>query len=584
MQVRILMLFGLLFANGLLSERGLAQPDSQAQKDNAETQSPAQRWYGVLDAKVRHFRFAIELTQVDAAWEGKLVSLDEGASEFQLDGVELSDNGMRFAINATQAKFEGRLEDSQETVLGLWKQRGNELQMSFRRVDEFPVEELLARWEGELNAMFQKLKVAVRQLESGEVLFDSLTQKAGGFVASWEEDADQVVIKVPGVRGEFTGTYNSDRSELNGKWKQGFLSVDLLLRRVTDEPLVAEPAALRPQTPQAPFPYDVQEVSFENASAGIQLSGTLTLPQGESSLPGVVLISGSGPQDRNESILGHQPFWVIADHLSRHGVAVLRFDDRGVGQSQGDFAKAISTDFATDVQAAVAFLRMQPAIDSQRIGLCGHSEGGLIAPMVAAEDPDLAFVVLLAGPGVNGEQISLSQGELLLQAAGANPAEMKEQRELQEVFFEMAKREPPLSKEAFLSEAQKAIEPFLSETQADQAEALAQAAAQQVLSPWFRFFLTYEPGSSLEKLTCPVLALNGEKDLQVDPKLNLPAIRAALERGGLNDYQLNELPGLNHLFQACHTGAVSEYAEIEETFNSAALELITDWIKAHTAN
>ncbi|GAB5403245.1 MAG: alpha/beta fold hydrolase [Aureliella sp.] len=546
-----------------------------------EATAKQELWYGVLDADVRKFRFLVELNQSDGAWSGKLISLDEGRVELQLDSVSRSESQLAFDIKATSANYSANLDDSQLVATGKWKQRTANLELAFKRVEAAPREKLKNRWTGQIKVLFQKINVAVRELESGDVLFDSLSQKAGGFVAKKEVDGDKVKINVPAIAGKFEGTYNADKTEMTGNWSQGLVSVELVLTQDFED-AEAEQTVSRPQTPQAPFPYAIEEVTFHNDTADINLAGTLTLPRSDTPSPAVILISGSGPQDRDESIADHKPFWVIADHLSRRGIAVLRFDDRGVGKSEGDFAKANSTDFATDAQAAVEFLRSRSDIDSTKIGLCGHSEGGLIAPMVASEDQDLAFIILLAGPGVNGEQILLSQGQLILKAAGASDEELQSEQTIQRILLDLAKREPALSKESFIEATQNAIKPHLDEKDQARSQQIAETAATQLLSPWFRYFLTYEPAPTLQSVSCSVLALNGELDVQVAPNLNLPAIRAALQKAPTEDFEIVELKGLNHLFQNCTTGGIEEYQEIEETFAPKALDTITDWILART--
>ncbi len=558
-----------------------AQAQDAGEATATDKLATGELWYGVLDAEVRKFRFLVELSETDNAWSGKLTSLDEGQVVLPLQSVDRSDSRLGFEIKATAAEYSADLTDNQTVATGKWKQRTANLDLVFRRVDAAPQQKLKNRWTGQIKVLFQKINVAVRELESGEVLFDSLSQKAGGFVAKQTIEGDEVEINVPAIAGKFKGTYSADRSSITGKWSQGLITVELVLAKDSGiaEP---EPVVLRPQTPKAPFPYEAEDVTFENKASGIQLAGTLTLPASGSQSPAVVMISGSGPQDRDESIAEHKPFWVIADHLARNGIAVLRFDDRGVGKSEGDFASANSEDFATDVAAAIQFLRSRDDIDQAKIGLCGHSEGGLIAPMVAAKDKDLAFIILLAGPGVNGEKILLSQGQLILKVAGASDEELESEQAIQRILFDLAKRTPTLSKEDFVEATKLAIQPHLGEEDQSKSQQIAETAAAQLLSPWFQYFLTYEPAPTLQEVSCPVLALNGERDLQVDPKLNLPAIRAALERSKTKDFELVELEALNHLFQTCTTGGLDEYQEIEETFAPKALDLITDWILAHT--
>jgi pimeloyl-ACP methyl ester carboxylesterase len=306
------------------------------------------------------------------------------------------------------------------------------------------------------------------------------------------------------------------------------------------------------------------------------------MPNGPGRFPALILISGSGPQDRDETIFQHKPFLLLADALTRRGVAVLRVDDRGVGGSTGSTSQSTSEDFAGDVLAGIAFLKSRPEIDSRKIGLAGHSEGGLIAPMVAARSNDVAFIVLLAGTGLPGDQIIILQQRLIGKVMGADEKSLDTQQDIQKQLDEIVKAEPDHDKMVKrLREALKKIWSKLSEQERKEAgdfEALLESQGKVLESPWYRFFLMFDPRPTLAKVRCPVLALNGEKDLQVPPKENLAEIEKALKRGGNMQVTVKELPGLNHLFQTCKTGAVSEYAAIEETMSPAALKVITDWV------
>jgi pimeloyl-ACP methyl ester carboxylesterase len=338
----------------------------------------------------------------------------------------------------------------------------------------------------------------------------------------------------------------------------------------------------RPQTPKPPFPYKVIDVSYPNERGGVTLAGTLTEPDGTGPFPAVILISGSGAQNRDETLFEHRPFLVLADTLSRKGVAVLRVDDRGVGGSSGSIARSTSDDFAGDVLAGVAYLRSRGEIDGARIGLIGHSEGGIIAPMAATRDPRIAFVVLLAGTGLPGEDILYLQGQLILKATGADEVALARQRDLQKSLFSILKSETDeKAAETKMQHAFKAMIDALPEDQRKElagAQGLIEAQLKMVRSPWFRYFLTYDPRPTLGKVRCPVLALVGEKDLQVPPKENLSQIEATLKAGGNSKVTVMELPGLNHLFQTCKTGSPAEYAQIEETLAPSALGKIADWI------
>lgn len=344
----------------------------------------------------------------------------------------------------------------------------------------------------------------------------------------------------------------------------------------------------RPQEPKGPFDYTITDVTFQNAKAGVTLAGTLVTPKGAGPHPAVVMITGSGAQDRDEALLGHRPFWIIADHLVKNGIAVLRFDDRGVAKSTGSFATATSDDFATDALAGVEFLKTLKEINPKKIGLIGHSEGGLIAPICASSSKDVAFIVLLAGTGVPGTEILPLQGKLIAMAMGQPEAKAAESAALTEKLLKMivaGKPESEVSKrveEATRQELLETPEGKAMTPEAVDAKVREVAAGQlaQVTSPWFKRFLALDPHDYLSKTTCPVLALNGTKDLQVPPEQNLPEIEKALKAGGNKDVTITRLEGLNHLFQHCTTGAPAEYSQIEETFAPEALDAMTVWIRA----
>ena len=342
----------------------------------------------------------------------------------------------------------------------------------------------------------------------------------------------------------------------------------------------------RLQMPKGPFPYQEIQVAFPNKAAGNSLAGTLTLPKGDGPFSVVVLISGSGAQDRDETLLGHKPFLVLADDVTRRGVGVLRFDDRGVGGSTGDHGKATSADFATDVEAAVEFLKTRKDVNPKKIGLMGHSEGGLIAPMVAAKIPDdVAFIVLLAGPGVPGDEILAEQSALIMKAMGQDSAVIERGVATSKKIYNILRTEKDEEtiKTSLAALVKETVENLTDaerkEMGADPAKAVT-AQLASIQSPWFRYFLTYDPRPTLAKVKCPVLAVNGEKDLQVPPGQNLPEIEKAVKSGGNDKITIKQFPGLNHLFQTSKTGAPSEYAKIEETFSPDALKVIGEWIVA----
>lgn len=324
----------------------------------------------------------------------------------------------------------------------------------------------------------------------------------------------------------------------------------------------------RPQEPKPPFPYAAREVVVTHDE--VRLAGTLTLPEGPGPHTAIVLLTGSGAQDRDEQILGHRPFWVIADHLSRRGVAVLRLDDRGIGGSTSPHPATDTTlDYVDDALAAVAYLRGLPEIGE--VGLVGHSEGGLVASIAASRSKDVAFIGLLAGPGVPGRDLLVAQAGGLSAALGASPEDVARAQAAQGAVLDQLLA--GASDDALLALVLEA-----NGQSGPEAEAAVRASITHLRSPWMTTFLTLDPADALRRVRCPVLALNGSLDRQVPASQNLPAITAALHRN--RRVSIVELPGLNHLFQTATTGAPREYAQIEETFAPAALEALTAWLQA----
>ena len=441
-------------------------------------------------------------------------------------------------------------------------------------------------WEGKIEVFGTELTIVchISVTPEGSLIatIDSPDQGVTGIpVEQITLKEDNLSLQIPSIGGSFQGKVNEDLTLIEGAWQQLGTSFNLSLHRVEKSKGI-----IRPQEPKKPYPYNEEEVKYENKAAGITLAGTLTLPDGEGLFPAVVLISGSGPQDRDEAFVGHRPFQVLADYLTRQGIAVLRFDDRGVGGSEGNFDLATSEDLATDVLAGIAYLKNREEINTKQIGLIGHSEGGLIAPMVAVHSSDVGFIVLMAGPGLRGEEILYLQSALISKAAGASEEEIIRNRRFNERVYTLIKEE---ENQGIVAEQlyQVLMDYFneLSEEEKDKIgdiEAYINVQMQSLLSSWFRYFLIYDPAPTLSKVKCPVLAINGEKDLQVPPSENLSAIEEALIEGGNKDFVIKEFSDLNHLFQAAETGSPDEYARIEETISSEVLKYIRDWILAHT--
>jgi len=298
------------------------------------------------------------------------------------------------------------------------------------------------------------------------------------------------------------------------------------------------------------------------------------------------MITGSGPQDRNEQVFGHKPFLVIADYLTRQGFAVLRYDDRGVGKSSGDFMQATSPDFATDAESAVAYLKTRKEIQHGKIGLAGHSEGGLVAAIAASRSKDVAFVISLAGPGVMCIDVINLQAELIARAGGVDEAGIAMIRKASRETTEILRSTPDtaLLRTKLAAYAKTNLQDYPGQMipPGQSKEQFIKNQVQAMCSPWYQYAWKVEPATFFQKITCPVLALNGSKDLQVDARQNLPAIAKALQDGGNAQVTVKELRGLNHLFQHCESGHPNEYLKIQETFSMEALAVMADWMVGQT--
>lgn len=436
-------------------------------------------------------------------------------------------------------------------------------------------------WQGRLSVSATSLRIVITIAENNGVLtatMDSPDQGVRGIPASSViVRNDSLFFAVAAAQGQYAGYIAEDGTSVVGMWAQSGMQLPLTLQRTN------QPTSLRrKQEPIPPYPYEEKLVTYTNAHAHISLAGTLTYPSSGGPFPAVVLISGSGPQNRDEALFGHKPFHVLADALTRRGIAVLRFDDRGTGQSTGDFGSATTKDFASDVRAGVVWLQQQPMIDAHRIGLIGHSEGGVIAPMIASQSSDIVFLVLLAAPGITGEQLLYEQAALISKVAGNSLHAIETNKNIQRRLFAAVKKSHDST------ELRSNMEKTLEEATPDEKEFMRQAGItvdNQVAglkSPWWRFFLMYNPYEALRTTRIPVLALNGDKDLQVPAEENLKAIKQALHDGGNNQVTVQKIPQLNHLFQTATTGLPNEYGTIEETFSPTALTIIGEWVEEHS--
>ena len=448
-------------------------------------------------------------------------------------------------------------------------------------------QDITGQWYGllKISGIELRLVLNIAKTDSGYVsTLDSPDQKATNIPVTATSYINPVLkFAVSNLKVTYEGTVNKDKI-IVGTFTQSGHSVPLNLSREKTDKV----EKVKYQEPKKPYPYYSEEVQFENKVAKITLAGTLTLPQKEGKFPVVVLISGSGPQNRDEEMLGHKPFLVLSDYLTKNGIAVLRYDDRGVALSKGDFKSATSKDFATDVEAAIAFLRTRNEINLNSIGLIGHSEGGIIAPMVAGKDPAISFIVLMAGTGIPGGQLLLLQQQLIGKDAGVSDADLQKNKVVNKGAFDIiTKYNNEANLKADLTNyIQKTIKdiPAALRAKGVSDEDLVNGQVEQLTMPWTTYFIKYNPAIILQKIKCPVLAINGANDLQVPAKINLEAIKAALLKGGNKNVTTMEFPNLNHLFQESKTGSPSEYANIDQTISPLVLEEIAKWILKQVKN
>ena len=445
---------------------------------------------------------------------------------------------------------------------------------------------VVGSWQGALLTAGGTLRLGltVRSDSTGRLsgYLTSIDQGDARIPATFSVRGDTLVVAMPAINAVFSGALVASRDTLRGQFVQGGAPLPLVMTRVASGGRFGG-ASARPQTPVPPFPYRSVEVAIPSV-ANVVLAGTLTTPSGVGPFSTVVLVTGSGPQDRDATMVGHKPFLLLADHLARRGIATLRYDDRGVGKSTGRFASATTADLADDAEAVVRFLRARPEVAKDRIGMLGHSEGGIIGPLVAARSTDVAFLVLLAAPALRGDSLLMLQNAAIFAALGLPPAAREPALAIRRQFFTVAvtvrdsaraERELSVAAKAFVDTLPDAI-------RVENTEGLTQLA-REVMQPWMRYFLAFDPAPVLRRVRVPVLALNGTLDLQVTPRENLGALRRALTAASNRDHTEEEMTGLNHLFQKAATGLPNEYAQLEETMAPAVLARIATWITARIA-
>ncbi|MFI5097731.1 MAG: alpha/beta hydrolase family protein [Candidatus Acidiferrales bacterium] len=557
---------------------------------SAQTPAPlAGNYTGTLQAGEAQLHLVLHLTKsVDGAYHASLDSLDQGVYAIGATSTSITGSTLKLEVASVAAHFEGKISADHRTIDGTWSQGSASLPLLFHRQAAgaaarkpseavFPVEGL---WQSALETHGMRLRFQLHLSHDTEDqligALDSLDQGVSGLPAiNLQLKEAAFHFEIPSLAGTFEGTLDPSKNKLSGNWSQTGADAKLEFVR-SDQPLELR----RPQNPSKPYPYHEEEISFSNAVAGVSLAGTLTLPKGPGPFPAALLLVGSGPHDRDEALANHRPFLVLADHLTKKGIAVLRYDKRGIGKSTGSSDRATTLDLAADAQAALAYLKSRKEIDPARIALIGHSEGAMIAPLVAAQSKDVAWVVLLAAPATKGEDTLLNQSELIGRAGGLTDEQLTASLDFDQAAYDLVRTEKD---SAALNEKLNGLV---------KASGLAAAMTPAVLEPqlrmmeslWFRFFLDYDPLPNLKALQVPVLALYGQKDLQVPAKPNLALLKQALQDGGNKDADVRELPELNHLFQHAYSGTPAEYAAIEETFSPEALQIVSAWLLHHSSN
>jgi pimeloyl-ACP methyl ester carboxylesterase len=573
-----------LLALLLLESRAPGRAAPVALPATSAIADPAGEWHGTLVTPTgAELAILLFVTRgPDGSLKAELESPDQAPGQrIPVAGIKVEKDRLALDIAMIHATFDGTWVAADQAWSGTFRQ-GAELPLKLAKGPPPPtptVAGLDGLWQGKISRNGVDLRLVLHIATGAQgtrISLDSPDQMAFGVPLQGLARDGQTVrfrLDMRGVRYE--GKLSADMQRISGTWlapNQPAAQVDFVRGDA-----VASAPVKRPQTPQPPFPYRAEEVAFDNpAASGVRLAGTLTLPQGKGPFPAAILITGSGQQDRDETMLGHKPFAVIADYLTRRGIAVLRVDDRGAGKSTGDFSKATSADFATDANAAFAYLRTRGEIRSDAIGFIGHSEGGMIGPIAMATNKQVAFLIMLAGPGTATDHLLLSQRRAIALGMGQSEAQIDKAEPVMAALFKALASGTTF--EEGLAAARARLTPDAIAAIGAPPDTDPQLILSQISSPWFRYFLQYDPAPNLRLIRVPVLAMNGSLDRQVLPAENLAAIKAALRDD--RDVTILELPGLNHLFQTARTGSLGEYADIEETVAPVALDQMANWINA----
>jgi alpha-beta hydrolase superfamily lysophospholipase len=510
-------------------------------------------WHGTLEAGGQKLRVVVTVTKSDAgAYAGKLDSLDQGAT-IPIDTITVNGDAVRLEIKSPAIVLEGTLNKERTELTGTFTQGDQKFPLALKRGEQAavtppPAKDFAGAWHGTLEAGGQKLRlvVTVTKSDAGAYAgkFDSVDQGATIPIDTITVNGDAVRLEIKSAAIVFEGTLNKERTELTGTFTQGGQPFPLGLKR-GEQPAVTPPPKPKPDySAPADAPYTAEEVVVKTP-AGHTLAGTLTLPKSASRtnpVSAIVTVTGSGPQDRDENIglPGFRPFRQLADSLARRGIAVLRMDDRGTGASGGTFKGSTSADFAEDVRAGLAYLRTRPEIRADRLGVLGHSEGAIIAPMVAEKEPTLRAIVLLAGiarPGRTALYFQLKNG------------------------IERNTKLTPEVRASQIAEIDKRID------------------AMMAADPWMKFFLAYDPAPTMRRVKTPVLILTGSRDQQAVPE-EVALQEAAFKEGGNKDVTARVLPDVNHLFVQDTDGFPGNYAKLPAPvmMRTEVVEMITDWL------
>ncbi len=555
-------------------------------------------WNGSLAVGGRGLKLVFNFEQkADGTYSGTMDSPDQGAFGIPCDQVDIHGDTVTAQIFKIRGGFTGVFTND-TTLKGNWKQGGQQLPMELHKSamaakPEIPMpsssdKNITGIWEGKLNTGQFYIRLAFHiDLQSDKSYKGAMDSPDQGILGV---PCDHVILIGDSLDIEVKPTIGMTGRMINdttfaGRWNQGGKLLPFVIYKVKQ----ASKIPLRPQTPKPPFKYNSEDVEFDNADKSVHFGATFTYPKGKGPFPTAILITGSGQQDRDETIFGHKSFAVIADYLTNRGIAVLRVDDRGMGKTTGDLTKATSADFANDVEAELQYLKTSKEADPKKMGMIGHSEGGLIASIVAARNPDINFVIMLAGPGVKGSEILVKQTHDIYIANGvpvdATDAYCVIFKKILEEFMAsddtaMVHKKVMADYTAWKAQQTPATLTALKiNTDSTGDKKIINDFMAGFSSPWIRYFILTDPKPLIEKFHCKVLALDGSKDLQVNAEINLKAIHDALSKSKSPSFETKELPGLNHLFQTCKTCTVGEYQELEETFSPTALEVMWKWME-----